>query len=356
MKFEVSAHDPASGVRTGKLTTAHGILQTPAFIPSASLATVKACSSEDVAGTGVQIIDCNAYHLHLRPGEDTVARAGGLHRFMNWKRPILTDSGGYQVFSLAQRREISEEGVRFRSHLDGSEHTLTPESSMAIQAALGSDIAMTFDECTSYPCPREYAEQSLELTLRWARRCKQAHEHVHQSLFGIIQGSVYPDLRLRSLEGTLEIGFDGYALGGLSVGESKEETLAVLEAVVKQLPEDRPRYVMGVGLPEDIEACARFGLDLFDCVVPTKNARHGMLFTSEGLLRIKQAQFRDDASPLDPDCDCHACQKYTRAYLRYLFLAGESLAYRLLTIHNLRHYERLMERLREAAVRGSGRG
>ena len=352
MKFEVLAHDPVSGIRAGKLTTSHGVINTPAFIPSASLATVKACAPEDVADAGVQIIACNAYHLHLRPGEDVIAKSGGLHRFMNWKRPILTDSGGFQVFSLAKSREISEEGVRFRSHLDGSEHLLTPEKSIEIQAALGSDIAMAFDECTPYPCPREYAERSLELTLRWGRRCKRAHDHPHQALFGIVQGSVHPDLRLRSLEGTLEIGFDGYALGGLSVGETKEEMLAALDAVVKRMPAERPRYVMGVGLPEDIEACAGYGLDLFDCVVPTKNARHGMVFTSQGVLRIKQAHFRRDESPLDPECDCHTCRRYSRAYLRYLFVAGESLALRLLTIHNLRHYEGLMGRLREQAVAG----
>ncbi len=350
MKFEIIAGDKATGLRAGKLYTAHGVLHTPVFIPSASLALVKHCNPEEVAQAQVQIIACNAYHLYLRPGEQVIAHAGGLHRFMGWKRPILTDSGGFQLFSLAQSREISEEGVRFKSHLDGSTHLLTPERSIEIQNALGSDIAMAFDECTPYPCDREYAERSLELTLRWARRSKAAHrERAHQALFGIIQGSVYPDLRIRSLEGTLEIGFDGYALGGLSVGESKEEMYAVLDAVVKRLPEDRPRYLMGVGLPEDLENCAEYGLDLFDCVIPTKNARHGTIFTSEGLLKIKNARYADDHGPLDPNCDCVACRKYTRAYLRYLFVAGESLGLRLLTLHNLRHYERVMEGLRDRA-------
>jgi len=353
MRFEIDTIDGQTGARTGKLYTAHGVLKTPAFIVSASHATVRACLPEEVAAAGVQIVAANAYHLFIRPGHDTIRRCGGIHKFMNWRRPILTDSGGFQVFSLGAQRTISERSVTFRSHIDGRKLELTPELSVQIQNALGSDIAMAFDECCPYPCEQSYAERSMELTLRWAARTKAAHRHPHQALFGIVQGSVLHHLRKRSAEATVEIGFDGYALGGLSVGEPKDEMLGVLAHTVPLLPADQSRYVMGVGLPGDILDCIPYGIDLFDCVVPTKNARHGSLFTSTGIVRIKNARYKRDSGPLDERCDCHTCSRYSRAYLRYLFIAGEALALRLATIHNLRYYTRLMERAREAIQDGS---
>ncbi len=353
MRFETIATDETTDARTGKLYTAHGVLKTPAFIVSASHATVRACLPEEVAATGVQIVAANAYHLLLRPGHRTIAALGGIHRFMNWRRPILTDSGGFQVFSLGAQRTISERSVIFRSHIDGRQYELTPELSVEIQNALGSDIAMAFDECCPYPCDRDYAERSMELTLRWAARSKAAHRNSHQALFGIVQGSVLHDLRERSAEGTVEIGFDGYALGGLSVGEPRDELHSVLAHTVPLLPQRQPRYVMGVGLPGDILDSLPYGIDLFDCVVPTKNARHGSLFTSTGTVRIKNARYKDDAGPIDAHCDCDTCNRYSRAYLRYLFTTREALALRLATIHNLRHYVRLMERARAAIADGS---
>ena len=353
MKFEITALDDNTGARAGKLYTAHGVLKTPVFIPSASLGVVRACGPEEVAATGIQIVAANAYHLFLRPGHGVIQALGGLHKFMNWRRAILTDSGGFQVFSLGPQRTISEEGVTFRSHLDGRQRQLSPESSVAIQNALGSDIAMAFDECCPYPCDKDYAARSMELTLRWMARSKRAHDSAHQALFGIVQGSVYPDLRKASAEGTVQIGFDGYALGGLSVGEPKEETLAVLAETVPLLPAHRPRYVMGVGQPQDILDCLRYGIDVFDCVVPTRNARHGHLYTAQGVVRIRNAQYKDDPQPLDEGCDCYTCGHYSRAYLRYLFLAEEPLGLRLNTIHNLRFYARLMERIREAIEQGT---
>jgi len=355
MRFEITATDPHSRARAGKLYTAHGVLETPVFIPSASLATVRGCAPQEVAQAGVQIIACNAYHLWLRPGVEVIAKAGGVHRFMGWKRPMLSDSGGFQVLSLAAAREVSEEGVRFRSHLDGSQRTLTPETCMAIQNALGADIAMILDECCPYPCDHEYTARSLGLTLDWARRCKAAHTNPHQHLFGIVQGGVHLDLRRHSAEETVRIGFAGYAIGGLSVGEPREQMLEVLEAVLPLLPADRPRYVMGVGTPDDIAACARLGVDVFDCVLPTRNARHGSLFTQQGVVKIKHAGLREDLGPIEAGCDCPACQGYSRAYLRHLWLAKETLATRLLTLHNLRYYERSMSDLR-AAIAGEEGG
>ena len=353
MRFEIGTIDRQTGARTGKLYTAHGVLNTPAFIVSASHATVRACLPEEVAAAGVQIVAANAYHLWLRPGHEAIAAHGGIHRFMNWRRPVLTDSGGFQVFSLGAQRRISERGVTFRSHIDGRECELTPELSVQIQNALGSDIAMAFDECCPYPCERSYAERSMELTLQWAARSKAAHRSAHQALFGIVQGSVVHDLRRRSAEGTVAIGFDGYALGGLSVGEPQDEMHAVLAHTVPLLPEQQPRYVMGVGLPGDILDCLPYGLDLFDCIVPTRNARHGALFTSSGTVRIRNARYKRDTGPLDERCDCYTCSRYSRAYLRYLFIAGEALALRLATIHNIRYYTRLMERAREAIADGT---
>jgi len=353
MRFEIDAHDPNSAGRCGRLYTAHGVLRTPVFIASATHATVKGLSPEEVAHTGLQILAVNGYHLWLRPGLEPIRGAGGVHKFMHWKRPLLSDSGGFQVFSLAQSRTITEEGVRFQSHIDGSPRFMTPELSIQVQNELGTDIAMTFDECIAYPSAREYVAESVELTLKWAKRTKAAHRNPHQHLFGIIQGGTFTDLRRRSAEETVRIGFPGYALGGLSVGEPQEEMLRVIAETVPLLPEDRPRYVMGVGTPEDILACVRLGIDIVDCVIPNKNARHGSIFVPGGELKIKNARFRDDLRPLDDTCDCEACQKYTRAYLRHLWMAKEPFGARLLTLHNLHYYARFMERLRQAVAEGT---
>ncbi|MBM3499512.1 MAG: tRNA guanosine(34) transglycosylase Tgt [Armatimonadetes bacterium] len=353
MRFEIDGGDPHSLARAWRLYTAHGVLKTPVFIASATHATIKGLAPEEVAHAGIQVVAVNGYHLWLRPGIEVIREAGGVHRFMNWKRPILSDSGGFQVFSLARSRTITRKGVRFQSHIDGSPKFMTPESSIEAQNALGTDIAMIFDECVAYPATREYVQASVELTLQWAKRSKAAHSNPHQHLFGIVQGGAFEDLRRRSAEETVKIGFPGYALGGLSVGEPQEEMLRVIQATVPYLPEDRPRYVMGVGTPADMLACLRLGIDIFDCVLPNKNARHGTLFTSEGVLKIKNARFRTDQRPLDADCDCDACRKYTRAYLRHLWMAEEPFGARLLTLHNLRHYARFMERVREAIVAGT---
>ncbi|MGQ9731039.1 MAG: tRNA guanosine(34) transglycosylase Tgt [Candidatus Zipacnadales bacterium] len=353
MRFEIDARDRDSLARAGRLYTAHGVLKTPVFIASATHATIKALAPEEVARAGIQIVAVNGYHLWLRPGIEVIRKAGGVHKFMNWKRPLLSDSGGFQVFSLAQSREITEEGVRFQSHIDGSNRFMTPEISIEVQNALGTDIAMIFDECVAYGAPWEYVAKSVELTLKWARRSKAAHANPHQQLFGIIQGGTFEDLRRRSAEETVKIGFPGYALGGLSVGEPQEEMLRIIQATVPYLPEDRPRYVMGVGTPADILACVRLGIDVFDCVMPNKNARHGSLFTSQGELKIKNACFRYDQRPLDSACDCEACQKYSRSYLRHLWMAKEPFGARLLTLHNLRHYALFMERVREAIITGT---
>jgi queuine tRNA-ribosyltransferase len=350
--FRIIRRDGGTAARCGVQETGHGPVLTPAFLPSASHGTVKACTPADVEAAGVNILVSNAYYLHLRPGEETVRRVGGLHRFMCWAHPLLTDSGGYQVFSLGDKRKVTEEGVWFRSAVDGSEQFFSPEVSIGVQEALGADIIMAFDECTPYPCPRDYAEKSLELTARWAERSKGAHKNGSQLLFGIVQGSVYPDLRVRSSRRIIDIGFDGYAIGGLSVGESEEETRAALEATIALLPEDRPRYLMGVGTPEDILSYVPYGIDLFDCVAPTKNARHGTLYTSAGTLRIKNARYAEEKSPPDPLCDCYTCRNFSLAYLRYLYLAGEYEGARLNTIHNLRFYSRLMEQIRQAISEG----
>jgi queuine tRNA-ribosyltransferase len=353
MRFEIDATDHNSHARAGRLYTAHGVLRTPVFIASATHATVKGLSPEEVAHAGLQILAVNGYHLWLRPGLEPIREAGGVHKFMRWKRPLLSDSGGFQVFSLAQSRTISEDGVRFQSHIDGSPRFMTPELSIQVQSDLGTDIAMIFDECVAYGAAREYIVESVELTLKWARRSKAAHRNPHQHLFGIIQGGTFADLRRRSAEATVKIGFSGYALGGLSVGEPQEEMLRVISETLPCLPEDRPRYVMGVGTPEDILACVRLGVDIFDCVLPNKNARHGSIFTSTGELKIKNARFHDDLQPLDEACDCDACRSYSRAYLRHLWIAKEPFGSRLLTLHNLRHYALFMEGLRRAIAGGA---
>jgi len=354
--FRLLRKDPATGARLGLMRTAHGLVQTPAFMPVGTQGTVKGLLPETVRDIGAQIILANTYHLYLRPGHRLIEDMGGLHRFMNWPGPILTDSGGFQVYSLAGLRKITEEGVLFQSHIDGSRHVLTPEKAVEIQESLGSDIMMCFDECTPYPADHDYARKSMERTLRWAKRCRDAGKTGRGALFGIIQGGMYPDLREKSAGETVKTGFDGYALGGLSVGETKEDMLRVVEIAEPLLPDDRPRYVMGVGMPEDILACVTRGIDLFDCVLPTRTARNGMLFTNSGKLVIRHAQYRNDEGPVDGDCDCYTCRHYSRAYLRHLFMAGEILALVLNTIHNVRYYTRFMETLRAAIRSGEMAG
>ena len=348
--FALQAQDGKA--RAGKIETSRGTIHTPIFMPVGTLGTVKAMTPEELKDIGAEIILGNTYHLHLRPSDSLIAKLGGLHRFMNWDRPILTDSGGFQVFSLAKLHKRSEEGVRFQSHLDGSSFWLTPEISMSIQENLGSDIMMVFDECPELPASREKLQESLELTSRWARRCKEARK-TDQALFGIVQGGGELDLRRQSLEQMTEIGFDGYALGGLSVGESKEEMYYVLDHVAHEMPAATPRYLMGVGEPEDLLAGIESGIDMFDCVMPTRNARNGNLFTSEGKVTIKQAKYREDERPLDPNCNCNTCQYYSRAYLRHLYQCNEILAMRLNTLHNLHFYLQLMRDSRDAILAGN---
>jgi len=353
LSFRLEATDGRA--RAGVLTTPRGEVRTPVFMPVGTQATVKGTAPEELAELGVAMVLANTYHLHLRPGEDVVAHLGGLHRFMHWDGPILTDSGGFQVFSLSGLRRITEEGVSFRSHLDGSSRFLSPESAVAIQRALGSDIAMCLDECTPYPAEYSVAECSMQLSLRWAARCKAAWEASvagQGALFGIVQGSTYPELRRRSAEETVAIGFDGYAVGGLSVGEPKEAMLEAAAVALAALPGDAPRYLMGVGTPEDLVEGVRLGADMFDCVMPTRNARNGMLFTAGGRVVIKNARYLRDASPVEDNCGCYTCRNFSRAYLRHLFVSREILAMRLLTLHNLSYYMRLMSQLREAVVRG----
>jgi queuine tRNA-ribosyltransferase len=322
-------------------------------MPVGTLGTVKAMLPETLKEEGAEVILANTYHLFLRPGHELIRRQGGLHRFMNWERPILTDSGGFQVFSLGKLRKIGEEGVHFQSHLDGSSHLLTPELSIAVQEALGADIVMAFDECIPYPSSREYVAESTALSSRWALRCKQAHRREDgAALFGIVQGGMYPDLRARSAEELLEIGFDGYALGGLSVGEEAERMYAMMEAALPLLPADRPRYVMGVGTPENLIEGVSRGVDMFDCVMPTRNARNGVLFTSFGKVSIKQARYAEDGRPIDPDCTCYVCRNYSRAYLRHLYQSNEILASMLNTRHNLHYYLGLMAGVRTALDQG----
>jgi queuine tRNA-ribosyltransferase len=336
--FEFIKKDAKSNARLGKISTPHGVIHTPAFMPVGTQGTVKSLLPETVRELGAEIILSNTYHLYLRPGHQLIKKLGGLHRFMNWNGPILTDSGGFQVYSLGALRKISEEGVTFQSHIDGSRHFISPEISIEIQEALGSDIVMCFDECTPYPADFEYAQKSLDLTLRWAERSKKAKKENGQALFGIVQGSVYPELRKKAIQEIVNIGFDGYALGGLSVGEPIETMLELVAEHAPLLPENAPRYVMGVGTPGDILACVERGIDMFDCVIPTRCARNGLLFTKFGKIVIKNAIFREDENPIDPQCDCYTCRNYSRAYLRHLFMAKEILALVLNTIHNVRHY------------------
>jgi len=351
--FKLISRDPDSCARRGRISTSHGVVETPVFMPVGTQATVKGMLPEALDEIGAQIILGNTYHLYLRPGHELISRLGGLHKFMNWQGPILTDSGGFQVFSLGELRKISEEGVSFQSHLDGSRHQLTPENSVAIQEALGADIIMAFDECIPHPADRDYVARSTERSGRWARRCRSARrEDDGAALFGIVQGGMHEDLRRASAEELIEVGFDGYALGGLSVGESTELMYQVMDFSLPLLPAEAPRYVMGVGTPENlVEGVAR-GVDMFDCVMPTRNARNGVLFTSEGKLSIKQARFREDERPLDPRCSCYVCRHYSRAYLRHLFRANEILSSVLNTHHNLHYYLDLMASARTAIENG----
>ena len=341
-------HISASGARVGLLSTSHGDIETPAFMPVGSQGTVKGLHPDEVRDSGFQMILSNAYHLFLRPGHELIESHGGLHAFMQWPGAILTDSGGYQMVSLANLCEIAEEGVGFRSHINGDWHLLSPEKSMAIQVALGSDIMMVLDHCPTFPCTQSQAQEAVKRTIRWAKRCAEVPKKSHQWLFGIVQGGVFPALRQESTRELVALDMDGYALGGLSLGEEKPAMLEMIETVIGLLPPDRPRYLMGVGLPEDIVEGVARGLDLFDCVIPTRHARTGWLFTSTGRVLIKQARYTQDPNPVDADCECPVCQKFSRAYLRHLFISGEMLGVRLNTVHNLWYYGRLMRELRQA--------
>ena len=350
MKFTVHATDGAA--RRGTLELAHGTVETPVFMPVGTSGTVKAMGPRELEEIGASIVLGNTFHLWLRPGLDVIRAHGDLHRFMGWKRPILTDSGGFQVFSLGAMRKMSEEGVAFQSPINGDRMFLTPEESMAIQRTLDSDIVMVFDECTGYPATHELAGESMRLSLRWAARSKAAHAGNPNALFGIVQGGMYEDLRDESLEGLVRIGFDGYAVGGVSVGEPKEDMARIVAHTAPRLPADRPRYLMGVGTPEDIVEAVAAGIDMFDCVLPTRNARNGWLFTQRGDVKIKNARHRDDTGPLDPECACYTCRNFTRAYLHHLHRANEILGARLNTLHNLHYYLELMAGLREAIASG----
>jgi queuine tRNA-ribosyltransferase len=364
MDFEISHRDGFA--RRARLRLAHGVIETPAFMPVGTRGAVKGVTVDELHALGAEVLLANTYHLHLRPGDELIARAGGLHAFMGWDRPIVTDSGGYQVFSLAPRRTLTEAGAVFRSHLDGAEHTLTPESAAEIQARLGSDIAMSFDECASWPATREAADAAMTRTLRWARRGRDRFLQLaddppaalprptpDQVQFGIIQGGTFQDLRDLSVAGTREVGFDGYAIGGLSVGEPVDLMYDVVAHTAAQLPDDRPRYLMGAGTPEDLVESVARGIDLFDCVLPTRNARNGQLFTRTGPLVIKNARYAEDPRPVDPDCGCPTCRRHSRAYLRHLFVAREMNAATLNTLHNLYFYLDTMRRIRKAIEFGT---
>ena len=375
MSFNFKITHTSGSARRGEMQTPHGTVETPAFMPVGTQGAVKAVTHRDLDALGAQIMLSNTYHLYLRPGADRIARLGGLHKFIAWNKPILTDSGGYQIFSLAARRKVHEHGVTFRSHLDGSEHLLTPEIAVDVQAQLGSDVAMVLDECVEHPASHERARDSLALTLRWARRGREHFLELRkkgsgaffapgdekkapdpffsnpgQAQFGIIQGGTFPDLRAASVEGTAAIGFEAYAIGGLSVGEPIPLMYDITEQTAALLPADRPRYLMGVGTPVDLVESAARGIDLFDCVLPTRNARNGQLFTSQGRLNIKNAEFADDDRPLDPECGCYTCGHFSRAYLRHLFNANEMTSGTLNTLHNLHFYLDTMRRIREAIV------
>ena len=352
MKFQVTHHGPSAAARCGLVTTAHGSFETPVFMPVGTQGTVKALSPDDLREAGVKIHLANTYHLYLRPGHDIIRKLGGLHRFINWSAPLLTDSGGFQIFSLAKLRTLTEEGAWFQSHIDGARHFIGPAEAVAIQEALGADIIMALDECAPFPAGRDYVDASVRLTSRWAQACLEAKQGNTQALFGIVQGGMYPDLRERSAGDLVSMGFDGYAIGGLSVGEDRDTRRRVIAQTAPLLPRDKPVYLMGVGKPEDILDAVDLGVDMFDCVLPTRNGRNGSLFTKRGPLSIKNACHADDDRPVDEDCKCYTCARFSRAYLRHLFMAGELLAYRLNTIHNVHYYMTLMEEIREAIRAG----
>jgi len=348
--FKIKHESTTCLARTGILYTPHGTVSTPVFMPVGTQASVKAVTREELEQAGAEIVLANTYHLYLRPGHDVVNRLGGIHRFMNWPHPVLTDSGGFQVYSLARLRKVTEEGVVFQSHLDGSRHFLGPDKAMEIQVALGSDIMMAFDECVPYPCEYEYVKRSIELTTSWARRCIAYKGRGSGSIFGIVQGGAYPELRKKSAEALVELDFDGYAIGGLSVGEEPKVRAEMIHVVKELLPKDKPVYLMGVGTPQDLLEGVMLGVDMFDCVMPTRNARNGTLYTWKGKLSIKNARFIDDERPPDDECTCYTCRNYSRAYLRHLFVARELLAYRLNTIHNISFYMEFMRKLRDAII------
>ena len=349
--FTVSKEDNQSKARLGCLATHHGVVQTPVFMPVGTQASVKTMAPHEVRECGGALILSNTYHLYLRPGHELIEQAGGLHKFMGWSGPILTDSGGFQVFSLGPLRQITDQGVYFSSHIDGSKHFLDPEKCMSIQMALGSDIAMAFDECSAYPCDYVQAKQAMERTTRWAVRCKDSHQRKDQALFGIIQGGMYKDLRLQSAKELSALNFPGYAIGGLSVGEPKPTMYEVLDYLVPAMPTAKPRYLMGVGSPDCLLEGVQRGIDMFDCVLPTRIARNGTVFTKKGKLVVRNAEYSRDFRPLEAGCDCYACQNFSRAYIRHLLKAGEVLGIRLTTIHNLRFLLRMMEEIR-AAIAG----
>ncbi|AZQ86358.1 tRNA guanosine(34) transglycosylase Tgt [Colwellia sp. Arc7-635] len=350
MQFELLTTDGKA--RRGRLTFERGTVETPAFMPVGTYGTVKGMKTEEVADTGAEILLGNTFHLMLRPGTEIIEQHGGLHGFMNWDKPILTDSGGFQVFSLGKMRKITEEGVKFSSPVNGEKIMLTPERSMEVQRSLGSDIVMIFDECTPYPASHEESKVSMELSLRWAQRSKDAHAGNPNALFGIVQGGMYEDLREVSVNGLTNVGFDGYAIGGLSVGEPKEDMIRILDHTTPLIPENKPRYLMGVGKPEDLVEGVRRGIDMFDCVMPTRNARNGHLFVTNGVIKIRNARHKTDTGPLDPECDCYTCKNYSRAYLHHLDKCNEILGSQLNTMHNLRFYQRVMQGLRAAIEQG----
>ena len=354
VKFQLLNTDGAA--RRGRLQFERGAVDTPAFMPVGTYGTVKAMTPEELRAAGARMILGNTFHLMLRPGVDVIAAHGGLHEFMHWDGPLLTDSGGFQVWSLAGRRRLSEEGVEFASPVDGARVFLGPEASIEVQQRFGADVIMVFDECTEYPCSEDQSRRSMELSLRWAARSRAAHDGGPGALFGIVQGGMYPALRERSARGLIEQGFDGYAIGGLSVGEPEAERLRILEATAPLLPAERPRYLMGVGRPEDLVEAVERGIDMFDCVMPTRNARNGFLFTRRGEIKIRNARYQDDLAPVDPDCGCYTCRHYSRAYLRHLHQCNEILGHRLTTIHNLSYYQDLMREMRDAIGAGQWRG
>ncbi len=353
LKFIVEKTDPTSKGRIGRFVTPHGVIETPVFMPVGTAASVKTLDPKEVSDLGYGIVLANTYHLYLRPGHETIKNLGGLHKFMAWDGALLTDSGGFQVFSMRDLVKITEEGVRFASHIDGSKHMLTPEFSIEIQEALGADIIMAFDEPVPPDSPKDYARLALDRTTRWAKRCLEARARKDQALFGITQGAFDTGLRRESAEQIVSLGFDGYAIGGLSVGESKEIMAEMIDCSEPLLPKDKPRYLMGVGTPDDLVRCVARGVDMFDCVMPTRNARNGSLFTSQGKVSIRNAQYANDDSPLDPECDCSTCARFSKAYLRHLFMSGEILVLRLNTIHNLRFYKRRIDDIREAIRNGT---